>query len=241
MKRLFSSLSVAQDDSTRTKKRADHSNGHTRASAPAPAFLKLPLELREMVYETLFDEILLPPEDLHPTDPVPTFGRLTGYLSVVLTNRQLCAEAKAVFDRKYAKSMTFYFDNIPELEAMYEMYARNASPPEARFCLQYGWDNEVYNEESEVRGCCLKLMGGGPSKRDWYKTKFDIRECGEYKEVMIRPVGSALSLREFIWKDEEEQTRARSGCMVLEGRVCDLQFEDPLGTQWEYRPWAVSY
>ncbi|KAK5716843.1 hypothetical protein LTR17_016294 [Elasticomyces elasticus] len=76
-------------------------------------FLGLPAEIRNSVYEYVFEDMVAPPD--HPFGVLPSNKRCRMYLDLLRTNRQVNAEAKSLFLHDYAARLTFYYTNAVEL------------------------------------------------------------------------------------------------------------------------------
>ncbi|KAK3637867.1 hypothetical protein LTR56_013470 [Elasticomyces elasticus] len=76
-------------------------------------FLGLPAEIRNSVYEYVFEDMVAPPD--HPFGVLPSNKRCRMYLDLLRTNHQINAEAKSLFLHDYAARLTFYYTNAVEL------------------------------------------------------------------------------------------------------------------------------
>lgn len=80
---------------------------------PKKRFFDLPAELRNHVYEDVFEELVSPPK--HPWDPRPLHSRFAQYVSLLSASHQVRAEAGPLFVGDYGHRIVFYFDNTTEL------------------------------------------------------------------------------------------------------------------------------
>ncbi|KAK4957359.1 hypothetical protein LTR10_005321 [Elasticomyces elasticus] len=76
-------------------------------------FLGLPAEIRNSVYEYVFEDMVAPPEHLFGV--LPSNKRCRMYLDLLRTSRRVNAEAKSLFLHDYAARLTFYYTNAVEL------------------------------------------------------------------------------------------------------------------------------
>ncbi|KAK5681309.1 hypothetical protein LTS10_007071 [Elasticomyces elasticus] len=76
-------------------------------------FLGLPAEIRNSVYEYVFEDMVAPPN--HPFGVLPSNRRCRMYLDLLRTNHQINSEAKSIFLHDYAARLTFYYANAVEL------------------------------------------------------------------------------------------------------------------------------
>ncbi|KAK4504291.1 hypothetical protein PRZ48_005207 [Zasmidium cellare] len=100
------------------------------------AFLDLPLELREQIYEYTLEPIVQPLEP--PWAPLPQHHRFPAYVTLRLINRQIGAEIGSVWRKKYQDRLVFYFEYSIEL---YDFCRNLGERPacflgKARFCLR---------------------------------------------------------------------------------------------------------
>ncbi|KAK3637995.1 hypothetical protein LTR56_013395 [Elasticomyces elasticus] len=76
-------------------------------------FLGLPAEIRNSVYEYVFEDMVAPPD--HPFGVLPSNKRCRMYMDLLRTNHQISSEAKSLFLHDYAARLTFYYANAVEL------------------------------------------------------------------------------------------------------------------------------
>ncbi|KAK5713699.1 hypothetical protein LTR17_017542 [Elasticomyces elasticus] len=76
-------------------------------------FLGLPAEIRNSVYEYVFEDMVAPPD--RPFGVLPSNKRCRIYLDFLRTNHQISSEAKSLFLHDYAARLTLYYANAVEL------------------------------------------------------------------------------------------------------------------------------
>ena len=102
------------------KMRLDHPADHSATGdchIPPPAtLLTLPVEVRLLIYEALFQDVVAPLPN--PFAPLPqhnrrvTVPRLRDMLALFLASRQIYAEAQPLYIKEWLPRTTFYFDEI---------------------------------------------------------------------------------------------------------------------------------
>lgn len=92
---------------------------------PRNSFRGLPLELREAVYASVFDDLVSEPQ--HPYSEYCLNSRFETYLSLLLVDKATSEEAQSVFiNSGYAKRVTFYFEDAVSL---FDLQRRAQSTP----------------------------------------------------------------------------------------------------------------
>ena len=99
---------------------------------PPATLLGLPVELRLLVYEHIFQDLAEPLKS--PYDCLPKTSRLSQVRDLGLVSRQIHSEASSLYETEWQSHTTLYFDNVSEL---YD--TRQRGRPELhkmRFCLR---------------------------------------------------------------------------------------------------------
>ncbi|KAK5134884.1 hypothetical protein LTR08_005974 [Meristemomyces frigidus] len=118
--------------------------------------LGLPVELRCLVYEALLNDLVATPKH-HPWDAQPSSSRFAQYVNLLLTSRQVHAEAEPLFKKDYSHRITYYLDNAVDLIMCKERCERHhPALQNARFSVRaqqrVGEDAKQYEQRSAVQG-----------------------------------------------------------------------------------------
>lgn len=90
-----------------------NNGGHT-ASDSALSLLQLPAEHRDAIYRTVFDDITSTARNTSIWSKRLAKCRLSSYLALILTCRQVQYEASLIFEREYLQNLVWYFDDLHE-------------------------------------------------------------------------------------------------------------------------------
>ncbi|KAK5132991.1 hypothetical protein LTR08_008278 [Meristemomyces frigidus] len=157
-----------------------------QARKPAWAMLlQLPKELRLLIYDLLFEPLLvqrpehfdtyvLPPE--WPEWPAADYKNLR---SVLLTCQQMRAEAQWHFETHYLPKLTVYFDNVPDL--------RHFAEKIAGLDVKYG-DIQICLHDSLLIASRFNKISNMPAKRVQVQPRLErlaeeVRDFVQYQEA----------------------------------------------------------
>lgn len=104
------------------KHKSTPSSSSSSSSASSANLLSLPLELRDEIFSFLLADLSRAPQ--HPWDdlaPYQDFGAFAHYVALLLVNRQIATEVRAVYAREVLPRLTYYVDDLRSLQPIHEL------------------------------------------------------------------------------------------------------------------------
>ena len=103
----------------------------------------LPLEMRELIYRCVLDEMLRTVE--HPYNDQPDWrSSAADFLSLLLVDRATSFEVKRVWEKEFAAHFVFYVEDVCTLYDLRELARTNQFTASARFSLRCRDDDVKY-------------------------------------------------------------------------------------------------
>lgn len=101
---------------------------------PLNSFRGLPLELRELIYCSILDDLTAEPQ--HPYSDLPLGSRFSTYIALNLVSRATSQEVQRLFSKQYAGKVVFYFEDAWSLTELMRDAETKPSLHEVRFVLR---------------------------------------------------------------------------------------------------------